>query len=306
MIRSLLYFLEQQGLDTRALSRDAGLSAAVLADRDRRINSHHYTALMQAGICRTGDPLLGLRFGSAVEPDRWGVLGVLVSHCRNVGEAALVSASDSLALRWTAPASTPPALTEEALAAYVSFGRWATGRSSAPERVHFRHAPQAKPERYERFLACPVVFNQPCDELVLSPAVLDMPLRNPDADLRNWLARRARRLEKSLDADGIQGRLGRWLAGQLPLGVPTLEQTAAALELAPRTLQRELTGAGTSFTGHLTEVRRELADHYLRDPSLDIGDIGVLLGFSEQSAFQRAFKRWHGVTPRVYRRRLAS
>ncbi len=87
MLRSLLYFLERQGLDAPALARDAGLPHATLADRERRVSSTYYAALMQAGIERTGNPLLGLEFGMAVEPDRWGLLGVLVTHCADVGEA---------------------------------------------------------------------------------------------------------------------------------------------------------------------------------------------------------------------------
>ncbi len=56
----------------------------------------------------------------------------------------------------------------------------------------------------------------------------------------------------------------------------------------------------------MTDVRIDLADYYLRDASLSIGDIGFLLGFSEQSAFQRAFKRWKAMTPRAYRRQLSN
>ncbi|MES1937582.1 AraC family transcriptional regulator [Salinisphaera hydrothermalis] len=323
MIRSLMYFLERQGLDAAALARRVHLAPDTLADRDRQVASPQYAALMQVGIEATGDPLLGLRFGMAVEPDRWGMLGVLLTHCvdvseairfqlrfqalvSTVGEAALIRGDDTLALRWTTPPATAPALTEEALAAYVAFGRWATGQATTtPTRVHFRHSPQAEHERYETFFRCPVAFEQPHDELQIAPAVLAMPLRNPDDDLKQWLAARAERLRQDNHDHEPRTRLAEWLARQLPFGVPTLDDAAAALALSPRSLQRELDQAGTHFKDCLADVRQQLADHYLRDPSLSIGDIGVLLGFSEQSAFQRAFKRWHGITPRAYRRRLA-
>ncbi len=139
----------------------------------------------------------------------------------------------------------------------------------------------------------------------MSPGVLEMPLRNPDGDLKRWLASRAERLRDTGNDEDVRTQLAQWLAQQLPFGVPTLNEAAAALTRSPRSLQRELEQADTTFKACLADVRRSLADHYLRDPSLSIGDIGVLLGFSEQSAFQRAFKRWHGITPRAYRRRLA-
>lgn len=323
MIRSLMYFLEQRGLDAQALASDAGLAADHLAERDRLVAAECYVDLMQRAIEHTANPLLGLEFGMAVEPDRWGMLGVLLSHCANVGEAlrfqarfqALVSTvgqgrlSDDgrdLTLHWQAADNTPPALIEEALGAYVAFGRWAIGRPIAPRLVRFRHAPQAEPGRYRALFGCAVHFEAARDEFLIERDILDMPLRNPDPHLKEWLARRARRLQQERLEDDIRARLAQWFAQQLPFGVPTLEDAAHALALTPRRLQRQLHAADSSFSDSLADVRLHLADHYLRDASLSIGDIGLLLGFSEQSAFQRAFKRWHGTTPRAYRRRVSA
>lgn len=323
MIRSLMYFLEQRGLDGDALAGEAGLSTDLLADRDLLVAADRYVRLMQHAIEHSANPLLGLEFGMAVEPDRWGMLGVLLSHCANVGEAlqfqarfqALVSTvgqgrliddGRSLALNWQSADSTPPALIEEALGAYVAFGRWATVRPIAPRLVRFRHAPQADPRRYRELFDCDVCFEAPRNEFLMHRDILEMPLRNPDPDLKAWLARRARRLQQERLEDDVRARLAHWFAEQLPFGVPTLEDAARALALTPRTLQRQLHRADSSFKNSLAEVRLNLADHYLRDASLSIGDIGILLGFSEQSAFQRAFKRWHGITPRAYRRRVSA
>lgn len=321
MLRSLLHFFEQQALDTAQLVRQAGITDGMLADRERLIPGHHYAELMQAGIAEANNPLLGLAFGMAVEPDRWGMLGVLLTHCNTiaeaiefqrrfqtlvstVGHARLQAAPPDMVLSWAPAVTTLPALTEEALAAWVNFGRWATGRLAAPRIVTFSHAAQGPVSAYGDFFQCPVRFEQPQDALFFAPEMLNVPLRSPDPQLKQWLVDRAQRLQRELLDDDIRSRLAHWLAKQLPFGMPERADAARALGLSERALQDELERAGTHFKACITDVRRELADYYLRDPGLSIGDIALMLGFSEQSAFQRAFKRWHGLTPRAYQKRL--
>jgi YesN/AraC family two-component response regulator len=98
------------------------------------------------------------------------------------------------------------------------------------------------------------------------------------------------------------GCLRRLLGEELCGGDPTLEHLAERLHMSARTLHRRLGEESTTFRRVTTEVRRELAERHLRDRRLAIGEIGFLLGFSETSAFHRAFKRWTGWRPLAYRR----
>ena len=82
---------------------------------------------------------------------------------------------------------------------------------------------------------------------------------------------------------------------------PTLERTAHALGMSPRTLRRRLADEGTTFSNLLAEVRRDLAQRYLGDRALSIAEVAFILGFSEASAFHRAFRRWTNTTPRQFR-----
>ncbi len=100
-------------------------------------------------------------------------------------------------------------------------------------------------------------------------------------------------------------RLHRLLGEELCGGSPTLEHLAARLHMSARTLHRRLAEEGTTFRRVVTDVRRELAERHLREQRLAIGEIGFLLGFSEASAFHRAFKRWTGWPPLAYRRASA-
>jgi len=86
-------------------------------------------------------------------------------------------------------------------------------------------------------------------------------------------------------------------------GDASLVALAARIGMSERTLQRKLSGQGTSHQKLLDEMRRELALRYLRDPNIAICEAAYLLGFSESSAFHRAFKRWTGATPSEFRSR---
>ncbi|MEG1118669.1 MAG: helix-turn-helix transcriptional regulator, partial [Janthinobacterium sp.] len=84
-------------------------------------------------------------------------------------------------------------------------------------------------------------------------------------------------------------------------GSARLATVAAALAVTPRTLQRKLADAGTSFQALLDQARYGLARDYLRAPDLSLVDIAFLLGYQEQSAFNHAFRTWSGTNPGAWR-----
>ena len=100
-----------------------------------------------------------------------------------------------------------------------------------------------------------------------------------------------------LDCSGIVSRVKALIIDHLPSGAPSAETVAKDAYMSARTLQRKLADAGTSYSDVLESVRRELAEQYLADPARSLSEISFLLGFSELSAFSRAFRRWRGQAP---------
>jgi AraC-like DNA-binding protein len=173
-----------------------------------------------------------------------------------------------------------------------------------PIRVEFSHEAPADTSEHERIFRSPVLFRCVGTRMVLSRSVWDQPNAHPDPALCALLEEHAKRLLSEVSRGGFGGEVRKTTLAQLRGGTPTLAHVAKRLGMSGRTLQRRLEEEGTSFAELLDELRRGMAQAYLADPQVSISEVSYLLGFSEQSAFQRAFKRWTGLTPRGFRRTL--
>ena len=136
-----------------------------------------------------------------------------------------------------------------------------------------------------------------------SHQALQVRMSGADAGLREMMDRQAAALLQEFDSRvNLISEVRSVLARILPDGEPSLERVAQALALSERMLQSRLREAGMTFTAVIDDVRRSLAKLYLQQTSVTLMDIAFLLGFSEQSAFSRAFRRWEGESPQSWRK----
>jgi AraC-like DNA-binding protein len=171
------------------------------------------------------------------------------------------------------------------------------------EAVYFRHPAPEQTAAYREVFGGPVRFGAPVDAVLVARACLDAPLREADSALASILERHVQLLlGDRAGAPTLQGRIARLLGSELAGGRPGSTPIARRLNMSPRTLRRLLHDEGTTFRDVVSEVRRELAFRYLRDPEVPIGEVAFLVGFSDANAFHRAFKRWTGRTPGEFRR----
>lgn len=279
--------------------------------------------LEQAVALRPGQPAPGLSIGARVQPRHVGVLGYLVLACRTLGEAMLVYQryerlfygrdlvelhmdGDRMEVRWPGQDSLGALADTVSIAALVTFLRGLVDEPPNPSQVCFAFpVPTDSSVRraYEDFFACPVRFDDSHTRVRFPAGYLSIPLPHSDPGLRSLLDQQAQALLRALpDSDSFDRALQQVMVRLLPEAAATLSRAAGALHVSPRTLQRRLDARGMSWQQLLDRTREQLARHYLADASLSLGDIALLLGFSEQSAFTRAFRRWTGSTPAQARR----
>ncbi|MFN7985173.1 MAG: helix-turn-helix domain-containing protein, partial [Vicinamibacterales bacterium] len=188
-----------------------------------------------------------------------------------------------------------------AAGAVVTLRRLATGPVE-PARVIFRHAAPPSIAEHLRILGPAVRFNQSEDAVIYDTHVLQTPFISADPTLLEVFEGDARRrLDALAERGGVSGRVLRLLGSRLRGAVPPLAEIASELAMSERSIQRSLSDEQTSYRQLVDDVRKNLAIEHLSRPGTSATDVAFLLGFSEPSAFTRAFRRWTGAAPSEFR-----
>lgn len=269
-----------------------------------------------------GIPALGIQIGRLITPAHIGILGYALLACANLAEALVRFEryarlvydhgpmgthfdGKSIELEWGEGCVHPGQLADEvALTALVQFARNVTNQPLRPDYVCFLNPAPADVAPYEDYFGCTVEFEQPSTIVRFPIDQLALPLRQPDPMLLSILEAQADKLLAELPAgDVFEQDVRRAISRRCRTGEPSLTKVALDLKLSGRSLQRKLQSRGLSFQGLLDETRLMLAKDYLSDGHLQLTEVAQMLGYSEQSAFNHAFRRWTGHSPRKYRQR---
>jgi len=191
---------------------------------------------------------------------------------------------------------------EATLASVASIIRQVSPTHFTPLEVSFKHPAPASTTAHEAYFGCPVYFEAEMDGLSVSSGALSSPNRLGDDGITRFLLKHLDAELQILDADrGLEEMVQSAIARSLSEGAPKMPDIARRLGMSERTLHRRLAEEGLSFQKIAVDAKRELATGLLSQSGYSIAEIAFLTGFSEQSAFNRAFKRWAGQTPAAYR-----
>lgn len=197
----------------------------------------------------------------------------------------------------------PDHLADFIVAQWILRAERLSGARPSVLRVELTRSMPNDVEAHRRFFPAAIAFGAERNAAYIDEQYLRSPVLRSDPSLSLVLRRHADDLLAQLPAsDSISAALDRFLLGALGSEPPDVQKAASALRVSVRTLQRKLEEEGTSFTAVLDEVRRKLALSYLRDPGRTVSEVAFLVGFSEVSAFSRAFRRWTGRSAVSYRR----
>lgn len=285
-----------------------------------RLPAEDYCRLLLQAAERLQDPLLGLHLGQAIQPAHLGALGYVLLACENLGAALariqryhrLVNdinpieprvIGEQLELRWGAARGRTGALYDESgITGIVQIGRDLCSQRLQVSALDFINPPPRDARPYERYFGCKVRFGQPVTRLVLPLHSLAAPLRQADPTLLRLMEQQVDTAMAQLPQAGDLGEMTRRVIAHLaPQGLPELDRVAQELRLSPRVFYRRLAAQGLNFRDLREVALRQVAEMHLRDERLTLAEVGTLLGYSEQSAFSRAFRRWAGMSPLAWR-----
>ena len=311
------------GLDKAAFLRRVGVDMGAPTDPEHMVSDADYYAFFEA-VARA-DPNgieLPLRTGASMRCEDYGAFGLAwksASNLRGSYERAeryarILTSVSSYEVREEAEGALMVhhregertlglRLSNEAtMASVVSISQEVSTNEFRPLAVFFRHGRPSTTSAHEEHFGCPVHFGADKDALLVSHETLRAPNRAGELSfLKFFDTHLDRALAKLDDEPSLIQRVQMQVSKALSDGIPSISDTAKQLGMSPRTLQRRLSEQGYSYQALIDEARRRLAEQLLRETDYALAEIGFLTGFSEQSAFTRAFKRWAGQTPRSYR-----
>lgn len=194
-------------------------------------------------------------------------------------------------------------ITEGMLMVWHGLASWLIERRIPLEHVQFGYPEPLHVQEYDALFFSPIMrFDQPRTEITFAADYLDLPIRQTEASLDEFLKTApAQLLVKFKNANSLTSRIREVLKAHIGEEMPTLNDVAARLYLSPQTLRRRLAAEGKSYQTVKDSLRRDAAIHLLLRPELTLEDVAQQVGFSETSTFHRAFKKWTGVTPGLYR-----
>lgn len=312
--------LKALGVAPEALLRKCGLPLTLFSSDQGMVTTEQMFALWRAlGEC-SDDPALGLKLASQVPLEQHHPVSIAAHHARTFRDGLqrmarykILCCSEEMRLvedkklasvefNWLLSSElAPPLLLDAAFASTLMLGRRGTGQRLHPLRVEMRRNDEHR-KIYEAFYGCPVKFKARRNAIVYLISDLDRPFRTYNAELLALLSPQldqelARRKAHHTVAARVKWVLMRLLGGQRP----EIIDVAKELGMSCRTLQRRIAEESTSFRRLISDARRELAKHYLLEPSLSLAEAACLLGYEDPNSFFRAFRDWEGTTPGEWR-----
>jgi len=323
--RALVAACQQLGVDTEALLRAVGLSRETLEDPDARLPGTQAGELWAKAYQLSGDPFLSLHAAEACPLGAYKVVDYIAANARTVGEAfryasryfKLINTAIRLPIDESgdpvtmdvfddsSPAGVSRPYAEYCFAVFLLHVRAATGVSFPLRRVTFAQLAPPEVTEHARVLGCPVEFAAAHTRMYLDREVWETRTTGADPGVLAVLTEHADLLLERLPrGPDLVERTRRVIAERLRGGDSSIESVARELGQSARSLQRHLRELGYSYNALSDEVREATARLYLAQPDIAIAEVAYLLGFADQSTFNRAFKRWTACTPKQMRQRV--
>jgi AraC-like DNA-binding protein len=317
--RALLAGFEIIGLDPRALRSAAGIDDVELAAPEGQIPGEAFGRLWQEAFRQAPREELPTEAGLAIPFGAFGALDYLAgssptveaafhslqAHFRQVASLVLEIGVDrkNADVRIVNPVTFEGQALSDEMTVAIFVGRFrgdaVTGFHASAIRL--TRPPPRAPSRHAALLGAPVTFGCASAGLEIPLASWKAPMRRADPALQATLRQLAGRLDLGAQDDDLVVALRARLRTLLPAGQADAATAARTMGLSERTLARRLQERGTTWRGLLDDFREAEAERLLASVRMPLSDVASRLGFSDQTAWNRAFRRWKGTSPTEWR-----
>ncbi|MBS7808773.1 AraC family transcriptional regulator [Variovorax sp. PCZ-1] len=309
-LRLKLFLLASKLPVPRSFYRVAGTSSAAAEDR---VGQQALVDALQSSMQASNNPGLAVDFGASIRPADMGIYGMVILTAptlrdaleRSVRFSRLMTDTGRIYLekcaggvKWVWSNTEPQTLgtrmrNEVVLTEHVAVVRVLIP-GAVPRSVSFMHAEPLDSSRHRQFFDCPLAWSADENSVQWALEVMHTPL-GVDASLGDFIEKEALRRLELLPASDLLSAVTDSISRRLPTGDVSLSTIAAALGRAPRSLRRELSDAGYAYRSLVDNTRRQRAKELADDMEYSMTDVAFKLGFSELSAFSRAWRRWFDV-----------
>ena len=324
--KALLDLAVARGAPAAALLERSDIDPAILADQDNRLPLARFQVLMRAAKALTGEAALALKFGETSLLAEMSIVGLISEAAETLTEAlaqlnrygrlvievAGVGGGDRFAVvrgegehrgafwledRRPDPDDFPE-LTESTLARFACGVARQFGGPPLARAVHVTHPEPAYRSEYDRIFRAPVTFGASRNALLIDNGWTTRGTGRSNRYVFGIFSERAEALMKSLETvRTTRGRVESALIPILHTGETDMSRLARELGVSRPTLYRQLKAEGVGYEALLDDLRHRMALHYLDGQKVSVSQTAYLVGFSDPSAFSKAFKRWTGASP---------
>jgi len=323
-VAAALQSVRARNLNAEELLANVGLSSSLLQVPQARVSVKHYGALWRAIAAALDDEFFG-QDSRRMKGGSFAMLCHSALACKTLaqaldrslrfyglilddlsGSAERGPAEARIVLRARAPGADRRVFAHELLLMLLyGVSCWLVGRRIPILRAEFSYAEPAHSAEYRLMYCANLAFGRPNTVIAFDASYLDLPIVQNERSIKDFLRTAPESiLVKYKNGSSLSARVRRRLRQFLPGEVPDFEGLAGDLNMTPATLRRRLHDEGMTYQSIKDELRRDLAIGYLSHSGRTVMDIALELGFSERSAFHRAFRKWTGASPGEFRRTL--
>ena len=327
VIRTIFQTAASFGTAFDTLCQMSDINSEEIGDSENMVEWEKAALIWVPLLKLSGDPLIGLHIGMGVNKLLEGMVGFLIQSAKDLDQGLRMLCryghmtspmveyryilNDVAILEigqnkmWLMKHPEPARHANDFLfAAIVNTCRTMSGKHIVPLRIELTYGMREISE-YRKFFGCEVLFNKDANRIVVSKEDMSTPILTSDQSMFQLFNSIMANKQALLETNSTVENLKQVLFMQFKGRIPTIEEAASALNITPRNLQRRLQQEQTTFRDIAGETRKEIAFQLMQNPAIKISDVSDILGYSDLTAFRKAFKTWTNSTPRAIRKGLA-